>query len=95
MNDQLVAISSNSEDVHVIHAGEIWEISGIKKIETTKCLVCKYSENQSVIIREDIPINISAISPFLHYSLVPSLKNSVLEIQVTTNPPEGYLFFQY
>ena len=61
MNDQIVGVSLDSEDVHVIHGGEIWEISGIKKIETTNYLVCKNSEKQSVMIREDIPVNITAI----------------------------------
>ena len=61
MNDQIVAVCSDSDDVHVIHAGEIWEISGVKKIEKTKYLVCRNSEKQSVMLTEDIPVNITAI----------------------------------
>ena len=61
MNDKIVAMCSDTDDVHVVHAGEIWEISGVKKIEKTKYLVCRNSEKQSVMITEDTPINITAI----------------------------------
>ena len=36
----------------------------------------------------DNPLARLAYSPFLHYSLVPRFKKSILEIQVTTNPSD-------
>ena len=45
----------------MIHVGEILEIIGVKKIETTRYLVCRNPEKQSVMINEDIPVNITAI----------------------------------
>ena len=62
------------------------------------CIIRKQFHHNRYNVRHVIDKNQKENSPFLLYSLVPSFKKSISEMQVTTNPPDGgsgYLFFQY
>lgn len=67
INDQLG--SFKSEDDEELHVGEVLEIVGVKKIKKSRCVVCRNKEQKKILIRENMPVDITAVDDTNLYTL--------------------------